>query len=226
MQSDYESSIIQFPDPETAEPNGLLVCGGNLEVETLLAAYSQGIFPWYSEDSPILWWSPDPRLVLLPENYKASKSLLQTVRKNIFEIKFDENFKEVIYQCAHIKRKNQDGTWITPEMREAYIRLHEAGYAHSAEAYYNNKLVGGLYGVSIGAAFFGESMFYLMRDASKVAFHYLMIRLSQWKFRLVDAQQSTEHLKSLGAIEISRKRFLQYLKEALNEKSITGKWNL
>ena len=218
-------SILQFPDPETADPDGLLAFGGNLEVNTLLAAYSQGIFPWYGESSPILWWSPDPRLVLFPENYKASKSLLQTLKKNFFEIRFDENFEQVIFHCAHVKRKGQSGTWITPEMQEAYIKLHEAGYAHSAETYCNSKLVGGLYGVSIGAVFFGESMFHLMRDASKVAFHYLMNRLYQWKFRLIDAQQSTKHLKSLGASEISRKEFLHYLKRALKEKSRTGKWN-
>jgi len=217
-------SSIQFPDPESADPDGLLACGGNLEVDTLLEAYSQGIFPWYSEDSPILWWSPDPRLVLFPENYKASRSLLQTVKKNAFDIRSDENFREVIHHCAHVRRKGQSGTWITPEMQEAYINLHEAGYAHSVETYYNHKLVGGLYGVSIGAAFFGESMFYLMRDASKVAFHYLMIRLCKWKFKLVDAQQSTKHLKSLGATEISRKNFLAYLKEAIKQKSRTGKW--
>jgi leucyl/phenylalanyl-tRNA--protein transferase len=163
---------------------------------------------------------------LFPENYRASKSLLQTIKKNIFGIRFDENFEQVIFHCAHVKRKGQSGTWITPEMQEAYIRLHEAGYAHSAETYYDNKLVGGLYGVSIGAAFFGESMFYLMRDASKVAFYYLMNRLFQWKFSLIDAQQSTGHLKSLGAEEISRKHFLVLLQKALKKKSRTGKWNL
>jgi len=218
------SSTFQFPDPETAEPDGLLACGGNLEVDTLLSAYSQGIFPWYSKDSPILWWSPDPRLVLFPENYKASKSLLQTIKKNVFEIRFDENFGQVIHHCAHVKRKSQTGTWITPEMQDAYIKLHEAGYGHCVETYYNKKLVGGLYGVSIGAAFFGESMFHLMRDASKVAFHYLMSRLIRWKFRLVDAQQSTQHLKNLGATEIPRKQFILYLKEAIKEKSKTGRW--
>ncbi|MBN2214653.1 MAG: leucyl/phenylalanyl-tRNA--protein transferase [Bacteroidales bacterium] len=222
---DFRSPVF-FPDPETADRDGLLACGGNLEVETLLAAYSQGIFPWYSEGSPILWWSPDPRLVLFPENYKASKSLLQTIKKNIFEIRFDNSFKQVIHHCARIERKGQTGTWITPEMQEAYIKLHEAGYAHSAETYCKKKLVGGLYGVSIGTAFFGESMFYLMRDASKVAFYYLVKRLYQWGFTLVDAQQSTKHLKSMGAEEIPRKQFLHYLKQALIDKSRTGKWKL
>ena len=219
-------STFQFPDPETADPDGLLAMGGNLEVDTLLSAYSQGIFPWYGEDSPKLWWSPDPRLVLFPENYRASKSLLQTIKKNVFEIRFDENFEQVIHHCANVKRKGQTGTWITSEMQDAYIELHEAGYAHSVETYYKNKLVGGLYGVSLGTAFFGESMFYLMRDASKVAFHYLMSRLDRWKFRLVDAQQSTQHLKNLGATEIPRKQFLVDLKEATKEKSKTGKWKL
>ena len=219
-------STFQFPDPETADPDGLLAMGGNLEVDTLLSAYSQGIFPWYGEDSPKLWWSPDPRLVLFPENYRASKSLLQTIKKNVFEIRFDENFEQVIHHCANVKRKGQTGTWITSEMQDAYIELHEAGYAHSVETYYKNKLVGGLYGVSLGTAFFGESMFYLMRDASKVAFHYLMSRLDRWKFRLVDAQQSTQHLKNLGATEIPRKQFLSYLKETLKDDGKTGKWKL
>lgn len=219
-------STFRFPDPETADPDGLLAMGGNLEVDTLLSAYSQGIFPWYNENSPILWWSPDPRLVLFPENYKPSKSLLQTIKKNIFEIRFDENFRQVIHHCACVKRKGQKGTWITSEMEDAYARLYEAGYAHSVESYYNKQLVGGLYGVSIGTAFFGESMFYLMRDASKVAFHNLMDRLQQWRFSLVDAQQSTRHLKSLGAEEISRKRFLDLLQKALKKKSRTGNWKL
>jgi leucyl/phenylalanyl-tRNA--protein transferase len=218
-------STFKFPNPELADKDGLLCYGGNLEVDTLLSAYSQGIFPWYSEDSPILWWSPDPRLVLFPEKYVVAKSLLQKIKKEIFEIRFDTNFEQVIGRCANVERKGQKGTWITAEMQEAYIQLHKAGYAHSVETYYKKQLVGGLYGVSVGAAFFGESMFHIMTDASKAAFHHLMIRLNSWEFTMVDAQQSTRHLKSLGALEISRKMFLQYLKDALKQKSRKGKWN-
>lgn len=218
------STVFRFPDPDSADKHGLLCYGGNLEVDTLLAAYSRGIFPWYSDGSPVLWWSPDPRLVLFPEKYRPSKSLLQKIKKGVFEVRFDTNFELVIALCAGIKRKGQNGTWITHDMQEAYILLHKAGYAHSVETYLDNKLAGGLYGVSLGEAFFGESMFYLVTDASKAAFHYLMLRLQQWNFKIVDAQQSTRHLKSLGAEEISRKAFLRYLKTALNSETKKGSW--
>lgn len=220
---EFESFPV-FPDPEAVDPDGLLACGGNLEIDTLLAAYSHGIFPWYNDDSPILWWSPDPRLVLFPEKYRPSKSLLQKIKKGVFEVRFDTNFEQVIACCAGVKRKGQNGTWITSEMQKAYIQLHKAGYAHSVETYLNNRLAGGLYGVSIGKAFFGESMFYHITDASKAAFHYLILRLQQWNFKIVDAQQSTRHLKSLGAEEISRKAFLRYLKIALISESKKGAW--
>lgn len=215
---------IEFPHPSNADPDGLLACGGNLEVETLLSAYSQGIFPWYNNDSPILWWSPDPRLVLFPEDFKVSKSLMQKIRKKVFEIRLDSDFESVIYNCASVRRKNQPGTWITPDMQQAYINLHKAGYAHSVETYYNNTLVGGLYGVSIGGSFFGESMFYLMSDASKIAFFYLVKLLEQHNYKIIDAQQATKHLKSFGAKEISRNRFLLIVKEAISLKGIKGKW--
>ncbi len=215
---------FRFPHPSTANPDGLLAYGGNLEVDTLLSAYSQGIFPWYGDDSPILWWSPDPRLVLYPDELKISKSLMQKIKKKTFEIRLDENFEMVIRQCAAIDRKGQNGTWITDEMQQAYINLHKAGYAHSVETYYNDTLVGGLYGVSIGGVFFGESMFYLETDASKVALYYLVKLLKKCHYRIIDAQQSTKHLKSLGAREISRNEFLNIIREAITQKGIEGKW--
>ena len=153
---------LVFPDPEQTNNEGLLCYGGNLETGTLLQAYSMGIFPWYDKFSPILWWSPPIRMILKPDMFKPSKSLNSLIRKNIFEIKFDNDFETVIAHCASAKRKGQKGTWITPEMKEAYIKLHNLGYAHSVEAWNNGKISGGLYGVSLGRAFFGESMFHLV----------------------------------------------------------------
>lgn len=213
-----------FPDPGKADPDGLLAIGGDLSVATLVKAYSLGIFPWYSEDMPILWWCPDPRLVLFPHKFKISKSLGHTIRQKQYTVRTDENFEKVIENCAISKRKGQEGTWITDEMKQAYIRMFKEGYAHSFESYYNNELVGGLYGVSLGRTFFGESMFYKMTDASKVALYYLIERLKKWNFHFIDAQQSTRHMKRLGAEEISREEFLRILKESLNEPTMRGKW--
>lgn len=213
-----------FPDPALAEPDGLLAIGGDLSVERLLTAYASGIFPWFGDDSPILWWSPDPRMVLLPSEFKRSKSLRQTLNKGLFEVKFDENFEKVIRACAETKRKAEDGTWITPEMIRAYVTLHEQGYAHSVETYHDGKLAGGLYGISLGKAFFGESMVHLERDASKVALSALVERTREMDFRFIDAQQRTEHLRSLGARPVPRTVFLEMLKEALRYPTIQGKW--
>lgn len=215
---------ILFPNPELADSDGLLAWGGNLEPETLINAYSKGIFPWYKRGQPILWWSPNPRLVLFPEKLKVSASLKQKINRNIFNIKFDTNFDEVVGYCAKVKRKGQKSTWITTEMQEAYSKLHQEGYAHSVEAYYHEKLVGGLYGVSLGGIFYGESMFYVMPDASKVSLYYLVQKLIEWDFKLIDAQQSTSHLISLGAEEISRKEFLKLLDSAIKLTGKRGKW--
>jgi leucyl/phenylalanyl-tRNA--protein transferase len=213
-----------FPDPGKADPEGLLAIGGDLSVDTLIKAYSLGIFPWYSEEMPILWWCPDPRMVLFPQKFKVSKSLRQTIRQKKYTVKIDESFEKVIENCALSKRKGQEGTWITNEMKQAYIRLFKEGYAHSFETYYNNELVGGLYGVSLGRTFFGESMFYKMTDASKVALYCLIERLKKWNFHFIDAQQSTQHMKMLGAEEISREEFLRILKVSLKESTIKGNW--
>ncbi len=215
-----------FPHPDLANEEGLLAAGGDLTIPTLLDAYSHGIFPWYNAGSPILWWSPDPRLVLYPSAFRISKSLKQKIKREIYEVRVDTRFDEVITKCAAIKRNDQPGTWITPEMKEAYSILHSHGYAHSFETYFENQLVGGLYGISIGKIFFGESMFYTMTDASKVALYYLVELMKKWEFLLIDAQQSTSHMISLGAEELSRSIFLKQLKQALSFPTLTGKWKI
>ena len=217
---------VHFPDPEQAMPDGLLAAGGNLEPETLLEAYARGIFPWYSEGSPILWWSPDPRMVLFPDEFKISHSLRQVLHSDKYTIRFDTDFPGVIGQCATVPRKGETGTWITPEMEQAYIRLHRMGFAHSVETYYGNKLAGGLYGISLGTAFFGESMFHVMTDASKVALYHLVQWCTYHNFDFIDAQTPTDHLTSLGAREISRKDFLDRLKKTLEKPTIRGKWGM
>ena len=217
---------IIFPKPEFAEPDGLLAIGGDLKPERLLAAYVNGIFPWFSEGNPILWWSPDPRTVLMLSDFKVSKSLKQSIKKNSYEIKFDTNFSEVIKQCAIVERKHEDGTWITKKMIKAYTELHKLGFAHSVETYFEGKLVGGLYGISLGKAFFGESMFHLKTDASKAAIYCLVEKLKQWDFNFIDAQVRTEHLISLGAKEISREIYLELLENSMKVETKIGNWNL
>ncbi|MDA8241452.1 MAG: leucyl/phenylalanyl-tRNA--protein transferase [Nitrospiraceae bacterium] len=216
---------IVFPSPDLAEEDGLLAVGGDLGVERLLLAYSMGIFPWYSEGSPILWWSPDPRLVLFPEELKISRSLRQTLKKGIFGVTFDTAFEEVMRGCAEIRRKDGQGTWITQEMIEAYCRLHEVGFAHSVESRVEGRLAGGLYGVALGGVFFGESMFSRRSDASKVAFVSLVQRLAELGFRIIDCQMTTSHLMSLGAREIPRAEFLRRMKKALRIRTQQGTWD-
>ena len=201
-----------FPDPETAlsDPNGLLAVGGNLSPRRILDAYRRGIFPWYSEGQPILWWSPDPRTVLFPEELKVSRSLRKTLRRGHFRISADTAFQAVLEGCA-APRPGQDGTWLLPEMRAAYGRLHELGYAHSVEVWHNGVLAGGLYGLALGGVLYGESMFTRHTDASKVAFVHLVRQLQAWGFGLIDCQMRTSHLISLGAEEISRRRFVELL---------------
>jgi len=217
---------VIFPDPNEAEDDGLVAIGGELTTDYLLAAYAQGVFPWFNKGEPILWWSPNPRMVLFPNEFKCSASLKQTIKSNKFEVKTDTSFKEVIENCAVVKRFGQKGTWITSNMRDAYIELHRIGFAHSFETYQNGKLVGGLYGVSLGKAFFGESMFYKVTDASKAAFYHLVQVMKHWNFDFIDAQQSTNHLKSLGAKEIERESFLKLVKETIQIPTKKGKWEL
>ncbi|MGC8719012.1 MAG: leucyl/phenylalanyl-tRNA--protein transferase [Thermodesulforhabdaceae bacterium] len=215
---------IKFPHPELADSDGLLAVGGDLSPRRLLAAYSWGIFPWYGEGSPILWWSPDPRLVLFPDRVRVSHSLKRVIKKGIFRVSMDEAFSQVIRECAAVRLEKGEGTWITPEMIDAYEKLHLLGYAHSVETWYENRLVGGLYGVSLGLVFFGESMFSRMTDASKVALVFLSRAIRSWGFSLIDCQVTTSHLKSMGAEEISRKKFLSLLNEALSHPSKRGSW--
>jgi len=220
----YLSSELVFPPPDEADSEGILALGGDLSVERLLLAYKKGIFPWYSDEDPILWWSPDPRLVLFPERIKLSKSLKRILKSGKFHIQCDINFAQVVYHCANTSRKGQLGTWITTDMQEAYCNLHEAGYAHSFEAYYKGQLVGGLYGVSIGRSFFGESMFSHQSDASKVALAALVQMAQQWKFDMIDCQVPTEHLQRMGAEQITRTDFLNLLASSIKYPSIEGKW--
>jgi len=215
---------IIFPPPEEAEPDGLLAVGGDLSSARLLLAYELGIFPWYSEGQPILWWSPDPRLVLEPAEFHSSHRLRQILNQGTFKVTFDQAFEPVIRACAATPRPGQDGTWITPEMEKAYIRLHKEGFAHSVETWLDGELAGGIYGVSLGRCFFGESMFSHKSNGSKVALARLIERLKAWDFHLLDAQVATRHMISLGAKEIPRAAFLKRLKEALKSATIQGKW--
>ncbi len=215
-----------FPHPECAEPDGLLAVGGDLSTERLLSAYQQGIFPWYGQDDPILWWSPDPRLVLDPRHIVISKSLARTIRKKPFRITLDTAFEDIITRCARAMRPGQPGTWIMPAMRSAYIELHKAGFAHSVEAWQGDRLVGGLYGVSLGGAFFGESMFAGQRDASKICLAYLAALLRTWDFDCIDCQVTSGHLLRLGAVEMPRTRFLEILHRAVQARDRTGPWHL
>lgn len=214
-----------FPAPEKAlrEPDGLLAIGGCLSPQRIINAYRHGIFPWYGPGEPILWWSPDPRLVLIPEQLKVSRSLKKTLRKNIFQFSFDLAFTEVIEACAE-PRQRQSGTWITEEMKQAYDLLHRQGIAHSVETWLDGELVGGLYGLAIGRVFFGESMFHRQTDASKAAFVHLVRNLTAWDFQLVDCQVHTEHLVSLGAVEIARKDFLNRLRQLCDQAPAEQAW--
>jgi leucyl/phenylalanyl-tRNA--protein transferase len=215
-----------FPPPDYADPSGLIAVGGDLSCERLLEAYKVGIFPWYSDDQPILWWSPDPRLTLQLDDFKVSRSLRKTLKKGIFKVTFDRVFEDVIAACAAAPREGQRGTWITPEMQQAYIQLHGLGYAHSVETWHDGQLVGGLYGVSLGKAFFGESMFHRMTDASKVALATLVEKLKAWEFYFIDSQMTTEHMLRLGAQELSRRIFLKQLRGALRFPTKRGKWRI
>lgn len=214
-----------FPDPEEADPDGLLAVGGDLSPQRLLTAYANGIFPWYAEDSPILWWSTNPRLILIPDEFHIPRSLRRVLNKELFSFTMDTDFEAVIHGCADMPRPEQDGTWILKEMKEAYILLHELGYAHSVEAWQEGELVGGLYGVSLGAAFFGESMFFKVSDASKAAFCMLVNQLKKWNFSFVDCQQTTRHLLRFGAREVQRFRFMSMLREAMENPTREGMWS-
>jgi leucyl/phenylalanyl-tRNA--protein transferase len=214
-----------FPDPALADADGLLAYGGDLSPERLVSAYAHGVFPWYESD-PILWFSPDPRLVLLPAELRANRSLRKNLLRRRFEVRADTAFEQVIRSCAEVPRPGQSGTWITPDMIEAYCRLHELGLAHSVESWQEGELVGGIYGVSLGAAFFGESMFARRSDASKVAFVHLVRQIEAWGFRFLDCQVYTENAARFGAASWPRDRFLRELELALEAPTRRGRWRL
>lgn len=213
-----------FPPVHWATKIGLLAVGGDLSFRRLLDAYRHGIFPWYSEAEPILWWAPDPRFVLFPEELKVSRSMRQFLKKDLLRITYDLNFADIIAACRK-PRPQQEATWITPEMQAAYIRLHEMGYAHSVEARQGDVLVGGLYGVSLGRCFFGESMFSAVSNASKAALIDLAGRLKILGFSLIDCQVHTAHLESLGGRHIPRREFMVLLKKALMSETLRGNWS-
>ncbi len=226
MPVEISRRSLEFPDLDEADESGLLAIGGDLSIERLKLAYSKGIFPWYEDGMPILWWSPDPRMVLFPEKMIISHSLRQSIKKQQFTVTIDHAFEKVIRNCAKTTRKGEDGTWITTEMQNAYIRLHEAGYAHSAEAWLDGELVGGLYGVALGKAFFGESMFHHVTNASKVALFELVEKLSSWNFEIIDAQVYTNHLESLGGEMIPRGEYIHILEKALLKEDVIGSWKV
>ncbi len=204
---------IKFPPVESADEDGFLAIGGDLKTERLLEAYRNGIFPWYNEDDPICWWSPDPRFVLYPGQLHISKSMQQIIKRGQFEFSVNRVFEEVIRACSAVKRKDSNGTWISEAMIAAYCKLHKLGYAVSAEAWHGGKLVGGLYGIKMGKMFFGESMFSIIPNASKFAFIKLVQQLKAGGLSLVDCQMHTNHLESLGAVMIPRKQFIEMLKQ-------------
>lgn len=220
-----DKEFYGFPDPNEAEPDGLIALGGSLSVPYLLNAYALGMFPWFIHDGDPYWFSPDPRMVLYLNDFRYSKSLRRVVKSGKYEVRIDTNFAGVMRKCQETIREDQDGSWITEKYIDAYSTLHELGLAHSFETYYHGELVGGLYGVSLGKCFFGESMFHTMTDASKVAFVRLVEFCRQHDFIFIDAQQETSHLASLGANPIPRKDYLQHLENQDWSTTLQCNWN-
>lgn len=217
---------IAFPPADLADECGLLAYGGDLSVDRLLLAYRSGIFPWYNDDTPLLWWSPDPRMVIYPADLHISRSLCKFLHKSVFSVTLDTAFADVINACAQSRLAVGEATWILPEMIDAYSALHLAGFAHSVEVWHSGNLVGGMYGVSLGRAFFGESMFSYHANASKTAMAYLAAQLTRWEFGLLDCQIANPHLVSMGGVDIPRERFIRELKSLLKYPSRRGRWEL
>lgn len=218
------SDALSFPSPENADEEGLLAVGGDLTPERIVLAYSMGIFPWYSEGDPVMWWSPDPRMVIRPEEFRPSRSLRKVYGKSTYRLSMDTDFEAVVRQCARVPRRGQDGTWITEDMINAYLALHESGIGHSVECWDGDKLVGGLYGLSLGDCFFGESMFSKQSDVSKLAFWALMQYGEMIGIKFVDCQLYNDHLASLGAYPIPRAEFLQRLYRDVQADTRLGPW--
>jgi len=218
-------TVHNFPSAREAGDEGLLAYGGDLNPNRILKAYREGIFPWFNPDDPILWWSPNPRMLLYPQDFKTSKSFRRVLRNKGFEVKFDRNFEAVIDYCGKVPREGQEGTWLTKEMKEAYIELHHMGFAHSVETYYQGELVGGLYGLALGGGFFGESMFTLMSDASKVAIKALSNICVKKSYDFIDCQVETPHLIKWGARLVERDTFLDQLEETLTKSTDYGSWS-
>jgi len=218
------SEKIAFPPPHLARDDGLLAIGGDLSQKRLLLAYRMGIFPWFSDGEAIMWWCPDPRLILYPDELRIPKSLRKVLNKNLFQITIDTAFKEVITECAQVRLEAGEGTWIVEEMIAAYCQLHKSGFAHSVEAWHHHELAGGLYGISMGKCFFGESMFTRVNDASKVTLVFLAEYLKSLSFDMIDCQMTTEHMIRFGARTIPRDLFLDQLKQSLTVPDIKGKW--
>jgi len=218
---------LAFPPPELAAASGLLAVGGDLSCPRLILAYSQGIFPWYSQGEPILWWSPDPRMVIIPSELHVPRRLDRTIRQRVFRVTMDRAFRQVIETCAELRLKRGEGTWLTPEMRDAYSELHACEAAHSVEAWLGDRLVGGVYGLALGSVFFGESMFCRVSNASKVALVTLIRQLRLWDFQLVDCQVPTAHLARFGARKLPRSLFLRWLKTFIDRpsKAPPGRWD-
>lgn len=218
------SNELVFPDPKLSEDDGLLAIGGDLSVERLILAYTYGIFPWFNPGEPVLWWSPKERPLFFPGKFKLSKSLKSSIRNKGYEVRFDTCFEDVLDACASTPRKEGNATWLSEEMKASYRQLHRLGYAHSVETFMNDELVGGLYGVSLGKAFFGESMFVRKPDASKIALFTLLENMKDWGFAFVDGQIPTEHMSSIGSEIIQQKDFLEHLDYALSFPDKIGKW--
>lgn len=218
-------SLTNYAFPATSEalddPNGLLAAGGDLSWQRILSAYCEGVFPWFNEEDPILWWSPNPRTVVFPDELHISRSLQKKLKKNIFEVTFDHCFEDVMRACA-APRSYADDTWISEDIIQSYCELHARGFAHSVEVWHKEKLVGGLYGLALGKVFFGESMFSCMTDASKTGFVYLVQQLQQWNFQVIDCQVASDHLFSLGAREINREKFKSLIKQHSNCQEINS----
>ncbi len=222
MEIMYLNNSQPLPDPAYADKSGLLAVGGKLTTERLIEAYSKGIFPWYSEGDPVLWWSPDPRVILIPDSLHISKKMKVLLKKGVFKVTVNMEFGDVVEMCSGFRRSGE-GTWITEDIKNAYMELHKAGYAHSVEVWKGDKLAGGLYGVSFGKMFFGESMFSLVSNSSKFGFIKLTEYLKNSGFLFIDCQVETDHLKSLGAIPVKRQKFLKMLREEVRTEGITKK---